>query len=165
MTRLKFDFRLNTANEHEKGIVKLINELKAERKYVGAVRDGLRLIADLRAGKIDVLVELFPWIVEAFKVQTIETAPPDSGSNIIVLNEIRHLQDLFLQYGTNDKRQDAKSVISSGLKPAGLKPLQGAHALPMPVFDEEDTLVLNRDTHTDASQNFMDAALGIQHGA
>lgn len=41
-----------------------IAKLKACRKFAKTIRDGIRLIEDLRAGRLDVLLALFPWVTE-----------------------------------------------------------------------------------------------------
>lgn len=41
-----------------------IAKLKACRKFVKTIRDGIRLIEDLRAGRLDVLFALFPDVFE-----------------------------------------------------------------------------------------------------
>lgn len=63
--RWQFKFWLNVNNDEDLAIADLIGELKRQRQFQRAVRDGLRLIADLRAGRTDVLLELFPGIREA----------------------------------------------------------------------------------------------------
>lgn len=50
----------------EAEIGETIEELKQERKFAPTIRDGIRLINDLRKGKLDVLFELFPWVRAEF---------------------------------------------------------------------------------------------------
>lgn len=49
---------------HDVELAARIAELKTQRKFVQTIRDGIRLIQDLRAGRLDVLLALFPWVTE-----------------------------------------------------------------------------------------------------
>ncbi len=57
-----FQLDLNKPEEHE--IAEVIVYLKQERSFSKTVREGIRLIWDLRKGRTDVLRELFPWVLE-----------------------------------------------------------------------------------------------------
>lgn len=67
--RLRFTFWLDMSKPDEFALAEKINELKTKRSFVKVVRDGIRLICDLKAGKTDVLLELFPWVAERFQPQ------------------------------------------------------------------------------------------------
>ena len=56
----------------------IIPELKAQRAYSAAIRDGLRIIWELRQGKTDHLLKLFPFLREALQGYT-----PTPASNPI----------------------------------------------------------------------------------
>lgn len=62
--RIRFDFQLNITKPDEEWLAGQIEILKAQRKYVTFIRDGLRLMIDLSQGKTNVLFELFPWLQE-----------------------------------------------------------------------------------------------------
>ena len=64
--RPRFSFWLNRDKEDDCSLIKLIAYLKAERLFTQTIRDGLRLINDLRAGNLNVLFELFPWVRAEF---------------------------------------------------------------------------------------------------
>lgn len=64
--RLRFNFWLNMEKPEEELIADKIEGLKNERSFSSVIRDGIRLICDLREGKLDVLFELFPWVKAEF---------------------------------------------------------------------------------------------------
>lgn len=61
-SRPRFNFWLDLTKSDEVMLYNLCEELKRERKFAPTVRDGIRLVADLRRGQTDVLLELFPRI-------------------------------------------------------------------------------------------------------
>ncbi|MBI5928183.1 MAG: hypothetical protein HY862_02660 [Chloroflexi bacterium] len=67
--RTRFVFWLDLQKQDENQIAEQIETLKQERAFAKVIRDGIRLICDLRAGKTDVLLELFPWVAERFQPQ------------------------------------------------------------------------------------------------
>jgi len=68
--RLRFTFWLDMSKPDELALAEKIEELKAKRSFAKVIRDGIRLICDLRAGRTDILLELFPWVAERFQPQT-----------------------------------------------------------------------------------------------
>jgi hypothetical protein len=67
--RLRFTFWLDLSKDEEFRLSEQIEELKAKRSFAKVIRDGIRLICDLRAGRTDILLELFPWVAERFQPQ------------------------------------------------------------------------------------------------
>jgi hypothetical protein len=66
-------FDLDIVKPSELRLYELLLSAKKTRKYSGLVRDGIRLVHDLRNGKTDVLFELFPWI--RAEIQPVMVAP------------------------------------------------------------------------------------------
>ena len=64
--RKKVSFWLDLNNSFEKLILQEVQYLKAKRIFTQTIRDGFRLIHDLRNHRVDVLLELFPWIEDYF---------------------------------------------------------------------------------------------------
>jgi hypothetical protein len=64
--RLRFTFWLDMLKEGELAVAEAIQKLKVDRLFAETVRDGIRLVCDLRDGKLDVLFELFPWVRAEF---------------------------------------------------------------------------------------------------
>lgn len=67
MARGRFFFWLDYDKDSELLIAEQIDELKSQRLFTCTIRDGIRLIYDLRKGRIDVLLELFPEIRKKFR--------------------------------------------------------------------------------------------------
>jgi hypothetical protein len=59
---LQFRFWLNIVKDDESVLADELSLLKSQRQFTQTIRDGVRLVLDLRAGKTDVLFELFPWV-------------------------------------------------------------------------------------------------------
>jgi hypothetical protein len=62
--RLQFKFWLNVDKDDEAEIADTIELLKNRRLYTRAVRDGIRLFWDLWHGRLDLLLDLFPFVRE-----------------------------------------------------------------------------------------------------
>ena len=52
--RMRYDFQLNVTKDDEYAIAEQIHELKKQGLYSKTIRDGIRLVCDLRAGNLDV---------------------------------------------------------------------------------------------------------------
>lgn len=91
--RIRYAFWLDIKKPDEEMLSDEIELLKNKRSFAGAIRDGLRLILSLREGRVDVLLELFPWIPE-------KVAPPPSGNDDL-LKEIEFMKDLMLSQFRN----------------------------------------------------------------
>ena len=91
--RLRFTFWLDLHKEDEAELAETIDGLKHERSFASTIRDGIRLVCDLRAGRLDVLCELFPWVGEA--LQPVSPAPVDARLH----EQIARLETLLLAQG------------------------------------------------------------------
>lgn len=85
--RIGFKFWLNMNKADEEAIADQIELLKNERSFTEVIRDGIRLICDLRKGKLDVLFELFPWVRAEFmdymrEIQIIPTNPSSDTMHV-----------------------------------------------------------------------------------
>ena len=100
----------------------------------------MRLICDLRAKRLDVLLELFPWVENALR----EAAePPDPD----IQAEITALKNLILSNGqTGNPRPLTVTQVRT------------------PNLDDssDDDIVLKKDTSTDSAKNFLDSMLALQ---
>lgn len=67
--RLQFRFWLDVMREDENDLAEYVEDLKIKRSFAKTIRDALHLIRDLRAGKIDWLLFLFPWVYQAIYTQ------------------------------------------------------------------------------------------------
>ncbi|MBA3871971.1 MAG: hypothetical protein H0X30_22730 [Anaerolineae bacterium] len=75
MARKRYNFWLNDQIQSDWHINELITTLKAGGQFTRAIREGLRLWVDLRAGNTAVLIELFP----QFKEKLTPTTAPATG--------------------------------------------------------------------------------------
>ena len=64
--RVMHKFWLDIRKDDEDQLDEAINTLKHTRKFTQTIRDGLRLMLDLKRGRVDVLLELFPWVQAEF---------------------------------------------------------------------------------------------------
>ncbi len=154
--RLRFNFWLNLNDRADEEAADYIELLKNERSFTETIRDGLRLIRDLREGKITVLCELFPFIKE-------KLATSSSSTDESLRREIEALKVLMLS--SANPPTVAPLSISRSVTPlaAGPKPLS-APSFELPRFDDDDddTLILTKDTRTDSALNFLNSMLALQ---
>ena len=67
--RMRFTFWLDLNKQDEHELADIVDTLKSQRGYASAIRDGLRIVWELRQGRVDTLVKLFPWVAERFQPQ------------------------------------------------------------------------------------------------
>ena len=60
--KLQYMFWLEPDKPEHDALIDIIESLKEDRAFAPVVRDGILLEADLREGRVDVLLELHPWI-------------------------------------------------------------------------------------------------------
>jgi hypothetical protein len=158
--RLRFNFWLDIRRDDEFAVAEQIQLLKRQRAFAKTVRDGIRLICDLRAGNVDVLLELFPFVQSKL---TPQTPPPADNSDL--KREIQMLKDLMLHSATPPMVAAPVGILrSSASTIGGPKPLS-APKFDLPRFEDDDeaeTLILTKDTRTNSAQNFLDSMLALQ---
>lgn len=64
-TRKMVKFWLDMKHADQEAMSIIVEDLRQRRQLARTIRDGIRLVCDLRAGNIDVLLELFPWVGDA----------------------------------------------------------------------------------------------------
>lgn len=106
--RIGYTFWLDLKKPQEEKLSDVIELLKNKRSFASTIRDGLRLIHDLREGRVDVLHELFPWT----KIAMQSPAPPSGNDDL--KKEIAFLTQLILAQRPDD----------------GLKMIEQGRALP-----------------------------------
>jgi hypothetical protein len=132
----KFQLRVN--HPVDSHVMQILDYNKSRKREVTTIRDGVRLLWALQNDDLSVLFELFP-----------------------------HLKSRFVPEGADLIEQFRQMLMQHQPAPASLpgpKPL-AAPKLALPVFedeDEQDTIVLKRSENTNASQNFLNAMLGLQ---
>lgn len=150
--RMRFVFWLNIANPIELYIAEILENSRTQRQFTGIIRDGIRLIFDLRQGKTDVLFELFPWVKAS--LSEIETPL----ANTAIEQQLDRLEQLILQQGAVPVAMPTHSSSHSGPKALAVPRFD----LPTLEDDEEDTVVLKKDTSTHSATNFINSMLNLQ---
>ena len=113
--RLRFTFWLDMHKPDEAELADIIDTLKQNRSFAATIRDGIRLVADLRAGRTEVLFELFPWVKDT--LQTMPAAPAEQG----LQQQIARLEALLLAQGNVPiqsplEASSAPEVVRTGRK-------------------------------------------------
>ena len=153
--RERFSFWLNLVDDNDFEVAEQISELKRNRSFTKTIRDGIRLICDLRKGRVDVLFQLFPWVKAEFLagIQTQETAGEKA-----LRQQLERLEKLLLEQGN--------TPIPMPQLPASTGPKAlDAPRFDLPAFDDEDdleTILLQPDTRTDSAANFLNSVLNLQ---
>lgn len=165
--RVVHHFWLNIWNTSEGRLDNEVQELKKQRKFAETVRDGLRLILDLRAGSLEVLFELFPHLQERLAGQTTSPTPqpPPTPDPTELAKEIA--AQIILQGGTG-----GYMMQSTGQQPDTNRTGQGSKQLTpkqfeLPKFEDDDdetqpSIAVTKNTSTSATSNFIAAAMALQ---
>jgi hypothetical protein len=149
--RLRFPFWLDLNKQDEADLADKIEHLKNERSFTKTIRDGIRLICDLRAGQVDVLFELFPWVKDKLVEHT--TSSPTTA----IEAQLQRLEAMLTEQG-------AVAIDRPGISMGGPKPLPVAK-VSLPTFDDDynqDTVIIRKATNTDAATNLVNSMLGLQ---
>jgi hypothetical protein len=154
--RLQHKFWLDVTKQADLQIAELIDKLKQDKLFTQTIRDGIRLICDLRAGRLDVLFELFPW-VEDYYFQRFSEARPDSDQAIVA--QLVKLEQLLVEQG--DKPIPSIAATGGNAKPP--IPDGKPRTLAAPDRDDDEVaLVVNKAASDGKSaQNFLDSAFGL----
>lgn len=131
--RLKFMFWLDLSKSDEYELAEHIDSLKTQRLFSQTVRDGIRLISELRAGRTDTLYTMFPWLVA-------ETSPPHNTLDQAIRQEIDQLRGLITA------QQAATPLPSGGFSPP----------------DEPVQLQVKTATGGSSAKNFLSSLLSLQ---
>lgn len=119
--RIQFKFWLDIVKNDEYALAEQAMHLKNKRGFSRTIRDGLRLILDLRAGQVDVLFELFPWVKE--KVEQPTNAAPTTGLE----RQLERLESILKEQGGIAVSPTNQSVM----KPVGAPPMIAAKTAPI----------------------------------
>ena len=151
--RLMFKFWLDVTKPEEGRIADKIEILKNERTFSQVIRDGIRLMWDLKQGKTDVLFELFPW------VQTDVVPRVGNQSHSPKLDsQLKRIEQLLLE-------QSQAPALEAGLGGGEIKRLQVGSMAP-PSFDDDDLPTLNvrkaTSSGSSATTNFLNSLQALQ---
>lgn len=94
MARYKFNFWLDANKDDELIVAERIDELKRKRSFASVLRDGIMIVSELRDGKVDLLLKLYPWVADAARPLA---APPQTPSTGDLERQIADLKQMILQ--------------------------------------------------------------------
>lgn len=143
-TRERFDFWLDLTKDEHFSLADLIHELKQQRAFARTIRDGIRLIHELRAGETELLFELFPWIAQ-------QQRAAGDGSDGDLRREIAELKLLMHQ------QNDGGYTMQGGPKAMTVPTISA------PVFDDDMPALVMKKAKSDgrSAQNFLDSAFAL----
>ena len=155
--RMRFDFQLNVAKDSEFAIAETIKWLKSQGLYSKTIRDGIRLICDLRDGNLDVLFELFPWVRAEFLEYMSSLQPQKSDTELVIAEHLERIETLLSTTGSG-------SHVSSGVGGPKAMNVPGISA---PDVDKDETdvaLVMKKSERNghQAAENFLSSAFSLQ---
>jgi hypothetical protein len=154
MTRKRFNFWLDDKRSEDWQINELIVTLKRAGQFTRAIREGLRLWVDLRAGNTAVLYELFPFISEKFSTPAVAPVIGAGGSELA--KEIA--AQIVLMGGTPGYMMQAVEPAGQGPKPLKAP----SFAMPIHEDDNEPTVIIRASTNSDSSMNLVTALRNMQ---
>lgn len=93
--RFQFRFWLDVAKDEWYDLAQRLESLKQSRQYAPTIRQALALYLSLKDKRIDLLLELFPWIEDAIKDKI---NPPDSSGGDL-RKDIDQIKQLILSRG------------------------------------------------------------------
>ena len=149
MARGLFKFWLDFDKDEELLIAEEIDHLKKNRTFTKTIRDGIRLIGDLRRGRVAVLFELFPWV----KAEFLAGVQPPVDDRL--LQQLKRIEHQLIEQGNTPIHLPARI---GGPKPISVPQLSA------PNLDEDDHMLIKikQDTSTDSVQNFLNSVFALQ---
>lgn len=130
--RKRFTFWLDLCKDDELTLAEEIDTLKKRRQFASYIRDGLRLLIDLKTGRTEVLLELFPWIRQHFQ-----------SEQKTVTERLAILEGLLMEQETHPNPRGVKSaqaVSVLNFTPAHLVETKSTEDYLSEVFDDLDDI-------------------------
>ena len=158
--RVMQKFWLDLEKPQEEEINNLIDHYKRGRQFSRIIRDGIRLMWSLGRGNLDVLFELFPWVLDEFYQRALAQKP---GINEDLADQLTRLERLLLEQGNilvSDTKTPSWST-SRGPKPLPVSTVPGATL--DDDIDNSDALVVTKKAASGmAAQNFINSISRLQ---
>lgn len=146
--RLKFMFWLDLSKSDEADLADDIAILKEQRLFSQTLRDGIRLICQLRAGRTDLLFELFPWLAA-------EMNRPDESLDLVIRQEIDRLSHLIAS-------QQGSRVVDANPALPGLQKAK-ANGFSSPADADDDIkLSIKAAKNGSSGKNFLSSLMSLQ---
>lgn len=95
MARYKFNFWLDCDKDDELLVAEQVNELKRKRSFSSVLRDGIMIVSELRQGKVDLLLKLYPFVADMIRQAT----PPPAPDNSDIERQIAELKRIIMEQG------------------------------------------------------------------
>lgn len=92
-TRKQITFLLDLAVSRDYETLEIIQAMKDKRTFRSSVITGLKIVWELRQGRVDTLLHEFPSVIEWLQIKV---TPPDDGG---LRDEIRELRRMMLEQG------------------------------------------------------------------
>lgn len=96
MARYKIQFWLNSEKIDELNVADTVAELKQRRSFSAVVRDGIMIVKELREGRVDLLLTLYPWVKDAIADMLPPPTPPENSN---LERQIADLKSIILAQG------------------------------------------------------------------
>ena len=152
--RVMQKFWLDLEKPDEEEINQMIDNYKRKRQFSRIIRDGIRLMWSLGQGDLDVLFELFPWVMDVFYQRALADYQPQDAA---LQQQLARLEKLLIEQGSVPIDQ-----VPTGPKPLMMSPV------PETVDDEDDSALLTlkktASASKQASANFLASAFSLQEG-
>lgn len=95
MARYKIQFWLNSEKEDELNVADTVAELKQRRSFSATVRDGIMIVNELRQGRVDLLLRLYPWVKDTI----IDMLPPQQPPPTDEITELKRMIERLIEQG------------------------------------------------------------------
>jgi hypothetical protein len=149
--RIMHKFWLDRTKPEEKHLHGELEVLKEKRQFQPKVREGLSLVMALEQGNIDLLLDRYPFIIEAI----IKRYAPSPDND-----RLARLESLLLQMQSSDSGVLMKSTNSDGPKQLNVP------KAPAPNFDDDEDLdllkVKKAKPSGNSGYNFLKSAFALQ---
>ena len=148
-------FWLNINDPEQDELNRYCEWASEQRKLAQWIRDGLRLIGTLREGRVDVLIEMFPFVQQAL----VSSSSGSTSSTDDTDKRLERIEQLLLENSQGTTYQ------MSGVSAPGPKALN-VPKFDLPAFDDDaddmDTLIIEKNSvKVDATANFLSSLTGL----
>ena len=150
--RRQYRFWLDLFRPDESELSEYVDNLKEHRSFSSTIREALTLIRDLRAGNYDVLLSLFPQVVERIRQDGKQDTPPDSSNNGNLEAQIDRIEQLIISNVTSSNGGMVAAAHQAQLK-----------QLPAPAPDDTQLIEIT-EIEQDSGEtlnNFMRSMSGL----
>ena len=113
MARIKFNFWLDKNKDDELLVAERIDELKKRRGFASVLRDGIMIVSELREGRVDLLLKLYPWVVDVIRSSVATQSVADDE----LRRQIADLKLMMLERGTIASIPSHYSLMQPNIAP------------------------------------------------